>query len=177
MPKVAAIRRSTGKDRHEWFAELDAWGAAGRPYREISDRLTGHHGLSRWWAQKIIVEYEQERGLRAPGVRRDGTFEVGASKTVAAPAHELFAAFVEPRKRSAWLTDGRMRLQGSEPNRSARFAWDGGASRVRVEIFEKGPAKTSVAVSHQKLASKDDAAATKVAWRQRLDELKRVLES
>ena len=60
---------------------LDAWGAAGRPYREIADWLTGQHDLSNWWAQKLIVEYEQARGLRPPGVRPDGTFEVSASKT------------------------------------------------------------------------------------------------
>jgi uncharacterized protein YndB with AHSA1/START domain len=177
MPKVAAIRRSTGKERHEWFAELDAWGAPGKPYREISDWLTGHHGITRWWAQKIIVEYEQERGLRAPGVRRDGTFEVGASKTVAVPADELFAAFVDPRRRRKWLTDGRMKLQGSVAKRTARFAWDGNGSRVSVELFDKGPDKTNVAVSHQKIATEKEAAAAKLAWRQRLVELKEYLEA
>lgn len=178
MPKATAIRRSTGKDRHEWFAELDAWGAPGRPYREISDWLTQHHGISRWWAQKIIVEYEQERGLRAPGVRRDGSFEVGASKTVAVPADELFAAFVDPRRRRKWLTDGRMKLLSSSPTRrGARFAWDGNGTRVSVELFEKGPGKTNVAVSHQKIAGSDAAAETKDAWRQRLAGLKDYLEA
>src|SRR5687768_10137378 len=33
----AALRRSTGRDRGEWFAVLDEWGAGGRPYREIAD--------------------------------------------------------------------------------------------------------------------------------------------
>ena len=57
-------RPTTGHDRAFWFAELDAWGAAGRPYREIADWLTTEQGLSAWWAQKLIVEYEEARGLR-----------------------------------------------------------------------------------------------------------------
>jgi hypothetical protein len=40
------LRRATGRDRDGWFAVLDAWGAAGRPYREIDDWLVIEHGLS-----------------------------------------------------------------------------------------------------------------------------------
>ena len=68
----SGIERATGRDRDEWFGVLDDWGAAGRPYREISRWLTGEHGMSSWWAQKLIVEYEEARGLRKPGVRPDG---------------------------------------------------------------------------------------------------------
>jgi hypothetical protein len=91
----AALRRSTGRDRGEWFALLDDWGARGRPYRDIADWLTGEHGVSPWWAQKLIVEYEQARGLRDAGVRPDGTFAGGASKTIAAPVQRMFDAFVD----------------------------------------------------------------------------------
>src|SRR3990170_8584032 len=97
MPKTDALVRSTGQDRAEWFALLDEWGAGGREFREIADWLTSEHAVSRWWAQKLIVEYEQERGLRSPGVRPDGTFEVTASKTVAVPVDRLFDAFVDSR--------------------------------------------------------------------------------
>ncbi|MGH3999882.1 MAG: hypothetical protein ACRDTJ_20755 [Pseudonocardiaceae bacterium] len=75
----AALRAQTGNDYHEWFVRLDAWGAPGRPYREIADWLTAQ-GMSEWWAQKVIVEYEQERGVRRPGARKDGTYAGGASK-------------------------------------------------------------------------------------------------
>ena len=99
MGKIDGVRRATGRDRDEWFALLDAWGAAGRPYREIAGWLTGEHGISDWWAQKLIVEYEQARGLRPPGVRPDGTFEVSASKTMAVPVERLFDAFINSRQR------------------------------------------------------------------------------
>lgn len=47
-PRAAGdgVRRGTGRDRDEWFALLDAWGAASRQYREIVAWLTGEHDLS-----------------------------------------------------------------------------------------------------------------------------------
>jgi transposase-like protein len=163
--------------RDEWFALLDNWGAPGRKYREIADWLTGKHGISKWWAQKLIVEYEQERGLRPPGVRPDGTFEVSASKTVAVPAKRLFEAFVNPRERRKWLTDGRMSLRTSQPGRSARFDWGGGSTRVNVGFVAKGRSKATVAVSHERLADADEAEATKAMWKERLSDLKSFIES
>lgn len=177
MPKVTAVARATGRGRNEWFELLDAWGAKGRPYAEISSWLTGEHGVSRWWAQKLIVEYEQERGIRPPGIRRDGTFEVGASKTIAVPVKMLFDAFADPRRRRKWLTDGRMTLESSQPGRSARFGWADGSTRVVVEFAAKGPSRSTVSVLHQRLLDADSAAATKLRWRERLNELRSVLEA
>jgi hypothetical protein len=176
MAQTDGVTRATGRPRPEWFALLDSWGAHSRPYREIAAYLTGEHGLSKWWAQKLIVEYEQDRGLRAPGVRRDGTFEVTASKTVAVPCERLFDAFVDSKKRNRWLTDGSMRLRASRPGRQARFDWADGTSRVTVEFTAKGPAKSTVAVAHQRLAAADEAQAAKALWRERLTELKSFLE-
>jgi uncharacterized protein DUF4287 len=70
MSMIDGVQRSTGRGRGEWFALLDAWGASGRRYREIADWLMGEHDLSRWWAQNLIVEYEQARGLRPQACAR-----------------------------------------------------------------------------------------------------------
>ncbi len=177
MPKVTGVKRATGRERVEWFRVLDEWGAVGRPYREISDWLTDEHGLSRWWAQKLIVEYEQERGVRPPGVRRNGTFEVGASKTVSVPVERAFEAFVNTRQRKKWLTDATMSLSDSQPGRSARFLWEDGSSRVTVTFLEKGPSKSTVTVSHDRITGSKQAQSAKAHWRQRLGELKSYLES
>ena len=144
MAKVDGVIEATGRGREEWFALLDEWGAAGRPYREIAAWLTGTHDLSKWWAQKLIVEYEQARGLRSPGARSNGTFEVTASKTVAAPLDEIYEAFVDVRKQKRWLKDGTMSLRTSRNGRSARFDWSDGATKVNVHFVEKGPAKAAV---------------------------------
>jgi hypothetical protein len=162
------VQRATGRDRAGWFALLDAWGARGRPYREIADWLTGKQHLSKWWAQKLIVEYEQDRGVRQPGARPDGTFTVGVSRTVAVPVRHLFDAFVKVPQRARWLTDGKMSLRSARPGRSARFDWEDASSRVSVTFVGQGRAKSLVAVRHERLASARLAAATKRLWRVRL---------
>ena len=171
------MRQGTGRDRGEWFAVLDSWGAAGREYREIADWLTGRHGISAWWAQKLIVEYEEARGLRPAGIRRDGTFEVGATKTVAVPVGRLYEAFVDARLREQWLPGARMRQGTTHPEKSVRFEWEDGATRVVAGFTPIGEAKSQVAVQHQRLPSAESAKTMKAHWRERLAALKTLLET
>ena len=173
----AALRRSTGRDRGEWFAMLDTWSAGCRPYREIADWLTGEHGVSSWWAQKLIVEYEQARGLRDAGVRPDGTFAGGASKTIAVPVEHVFDAFVDASIRGRWLPGAELRERTSQTGRSARFDWGDGASRVNVTFAALGDAKSQVAIEHDHLPDAQAAAEQKAYWRERLSALKDMLEA
>jgi len=177
MAKVTGVRRATGRERDEWFALLDEWDAAGRSYREIADWLTGKHEISKWWAQKLIVEYEEARGLRPPGIRPDGTFEVSATKTMAVPVESVFDAFVDTHQRNKWLANAEMSLRTSQPGRSARFDWEDGSTRVNVSFIDKGPSKSTVAVAHEGLADAGDAETMKATWKERLTELKSFLES
>jgi uncharacterized protein YndB with AHSA1/START domain len=170
------VRRATGRGYSEWFEELDAWGAAGRPYREIAGWLTGMHGISDWWAQKLIVKYEEARGLRPPGVRRDGTFEIGATKTVALPVSRLFAAFVDTDLRERWLPDATLRQGTTQPDRSVRFDWEDGPSRVVASFSAIGESKSQVAVQHERLPDAKAAAEMKEFWRERVGALKDLLE-
>ena len=118
----SALLSATGRDYAEWFQLLDAWGAPGRGYREIADWLLGQ-GVSDWWAQKLIVEYQQDRGLRQPGARTGGSFAGGASKTVPSSIDRLYAAFADSELRRSWLPDlespsvrrGRDGRSGSTP--------------------------------------------------------------
>ncbi len=177
-PKTsAALQRSTGRDRGEWFAMLDGWGAGGRPYREIADWLTREHGVSSWWAQKLIVEYEQARGLRDAGVRPDGTFAGGSSKTVAVPVERLFEAFDDTTLREQWLPGAVMRVRTAQAGRSARFDWGDGGSRVNVTFNALDNGKSQVAVEHDHLPDAEAAAERKSFWRERLGALKTLLES
>ena len=170
------VRRGTGRERDEWFALLDDWGAAGRPYREIAGWLTGEHDLSSWWAQKLIVEYEQARGLRPAGVRPDGTFTVTASKTVGVPVERLFEAFVDAKQRKRWLPGTKMRERTSERGRSARFDWEDGSTRLNVGFFAKGNAKAQLGLEHERLPDAKSAGEMKSFWRERLETLKTFLE-
>ncbi|MPZ25889.1 MAG: hypothetical protein GEV12_05420 [Micromonosporaceae bacterium] len=170
------VRPGTGRDRAEWFTVLDAWGAAGRPYREIADWLTGEHGLSTWWAQKLIVEYEQARGVREAGVRPGGTFTVTASKTVGVPVERLFQAFVDDSLRGRWLPGISVQERTVTHGRTARFDWDDGATRVNVGFAATGEGKSQVSVEHERLPDQQAAEDRKAFWRERLAALKALLE-
>ena len=114
---------------------LDTWGTLGRPDREIAEWLTEEHGISNWWAQKLIVEYQQARGLRAPGVRPDQHIRAAtASKTLAVPGERAFEAFVDAKLRERWLPGAVMHERTSQPGRSARFNWEDGVTRVNVDV-------------------------------------------
>ena len=172
---AVGLRRATGRGYDEWFAALDAWGAAGRPYREIARWLTGEHGLSAWWAQKLIVEYEQARGVRQSGARPDGTFAAGASKTIAAPVARIAAAFTDAGLRPHWLPGLQLTERTSRAGRSIRFDV-GDGSRLNVTFGAAGD-KTSVAVEQERLPDAAAAEAARAAWRERLSALTDQLES
>ncbi|NEE01484.1 DUF4287 domain-containing protein [Phytoactinopolyspora halotolerans] len=169
-------RRAAGRTYADWFALLDEWGAAGRPFREIADWLEAEHEISSWWAQKLIVEYEQARGLRQPGVRPGGTFTVGTSKTVRVPVERLYDAVLRPEDRARWLPGVVLHHRTSRPRRSARFDWADDGTRVSFTFEAEGGAKSRLAVEHERLPDPETAERVKAFWRARLTALKTVLE-
>jgi len=172
-----AVRHATGRDRDEWFALLDAWGATERRHRDIAAWLMGEHDVDNWWAQTLTVDYEQARGLRAPGGSRDGTFGVSTSMTVAVPVDRLFEAFVDAELREQWLSGAVMRERTSQPGRSAHFDWEDGATRVIVGFTAKGKARSQAALLHERLPDARVAERMKFYWRERMAALKDLLEN
>jgi hypothetical protein len=175
-PSDDKIGAATGKRWEAWFALLDRWGARERKHGETVVFLMEEHDVPGWWAQSITVWYERTRGMRLKHQQADG-FTIYASKTIAVPVEVLFDAFVNPRSRRRWLTDGTMSLRTSQAGRTARFDWEDGATRVSVSLEVKGPSKATVAVAHERLPDPDEAEAAKVSWRTRLAGLKSFLEA
>jgi hypothetical protein len=171
-----SVRERTGRGWDEWFALLDAWGATGRTHAEIARRLTREYQVDGWWAQNVTVTYEQARGMRAPGQRSDGSFAATASKTISVPAERLFAAFDDAGLRERWLPGARLTVRKATAPRSFRAGW-ADASRIAAGFVAKGDGKAQVAVLHEKLADAEAAARMKEYWRERLAELKRLVEN
>jgi len=172
---AAALAR-TGRPRTEWFALLNAWGAADRPHPEIARWLIAEHGVDGWWAQELTVSYEMAIGRRKPGQRADG-FSITGSKTVAVPVERLYAAFLDEAVRSRWLPAGSLRVRTATPHRTARFDWQDGATRIAVGFTAKGETRSSVALDHERLQDAETAAEMKAFWRERLEQLKGLLEA
>ena len=81
------VIEATGKSPEQWFALLDEQSAEKWTHTQIADWLSHEHAVPAWWRQNVAVRYEQARGMRLPGQRADGTFELSKSRTVALDQH------------------------------------------------------------------------------------------
>jgi len=167
-----AIAKGTGKGWDDWFRIIDAWDGTSHTHTEIARYINGEHGIDGWWAQGVTVGYERARGMRARNQRPGEGFEVSVSKTLGMPPLEAWRAFVEPKRRSAWLDlPLRMRTGTRTMGRSARFDVPSEGTRVNVLFDPKGDHRCVVTVTHVKLSGADDVAAHRSAWRERLGRL------
>jgi hypothetical protein len=171
------IRANTGHSWDEWFVLLDRWGAAERPHTEIARWVVQEHGVGGWWAQGVTVAYEQARGLRAPGQRRGGHFEVSASKTVAVPVERLYEAFADPALRERWLPGAAFEVRTAIGGKSIRANWEDGSTRLVILFTARGESKSQVALVHERLPDAATAEQLKPWWRERVAALKRLLET
>jgi hypothetical protein len=174
----ATIRERTGRGWEEWFDILDEAGGAEMSHREMTRWLAAREGADAlaWNVQAIVGSYERARKGREVGEHEDG-FTVTASKTVAVPIEELYAAFVDASLRERWLPDARLRERTTIEPRSARFDWGEDGSRVHVALTAKGEEKSTAALTHERLPDGVEAARMKAFWRERVAGLKEVLES
>lgn len=171
------IRERTGRGWEEWFDLLDEWGAADKSHREIARWVAEQQGVVplAWNAQAVVGSYERARLGRAVGEKEDG-FTVSVSRTVAVNVERLFDAVVDESERAAWLPDGKLVERTATRGKSARFDFNGGASRVHLVFDAKGADKATLSLSHVRLTDAEAAAAMKSFWRERLDALKAELE-
>lgn len=173
------LREATGKDWPQWFAALDAWGATSRNHTEIARHVREDHGVDGWYAQSVAVGYEQERGLREVGQSSTGEWRTSGSKTIAASSAKVIEAFADEAVRRRWLPDADLTLRTHRPAKSVTADFkdaEGTTSRISVTLTVKAPEKTVVGVGHEKLRDAAEVAAYKVFWRERLAELKSLLE-
>ena len=171
------IRRRTGRGWEAWFDLLDAWGAPERTHREMARWVAEQQRLDplAWNVQAVVGSYERARRGRAVGEHPDG-FRAGASRTVAVPVAELYEAFVDASSRDRWLPDGKLRERTATEPRSARFDWADDGQRVHVTFAEKGAHRSTVTVSHERLADAQERDRMKAYWRDATAALKQELE-
>jgi Activator of Hsp90 ATPase homolog 1-like protein len=177
LPQTDAnLRQNTGKGWREWFRILDAWGAKERKHGETASYLREERGVDGWWAQSITVGYERARGLRAKHQQLSGSFQVSTSKTLAVGVGRVFKAFAEAPQRNRWLERGMLKVRTSMKNRSVRFDFRDGTSRVVASFDPKGRSKTSVTIQHEKLPDAGAVDEMRAMWKERLNRLAKVLE-
>jgi hypothetical protein len=171
-----AVRENTGRSWDQWFRLLDKWGAKDKKHPETVRLLREEHEVDGWWAQSITVAYEQERGLRVPGQKLDGTYSITASKTIDVPVKKLFDAFNDKRVRNRWLGNYELSVRTVRPGKSITADWENGSTRLTISFDPKSKVKSQVALAHEKIAEAPQADELKAFWRERMIELKSMLE-
>lgn len=166
-----AVQKQTGRTWAAWVETLDAFGAKEKPHRDVAAYVSSL-GVPAWWSQTVTVGYERIRGLRAVGQRREGTWEASKSRTFAVPVSTLFAAWSNARQRKKWLPE-KLTIRTQTPDRSMRIDLEDG-TRLELWFTAKGD-KSSVAVQHTKLPSKEEVERRKAFWGERFEVLGEVL--
>jgi uncharacterized protein YndB with AHSA1/START domain len=172
----ANLQKNTGKGWREWFRILDAWGAKERKHGEIVSHLLDEYGVPGWWAQAITIGYERSRGLRVKHQTLTGFFQVSVSKTFPIGVGRLFKAFTETSRRNKWLERGMLKVRTTQKDRTARFDFRNGSSRVVAFFDPKDRTKTTVTVQHEKLPDAGAVEDVRAMWKERLARLADLLQ-
>jgi hypothetical protein len=166
-----AVRKATGRAWDEWLKVLDRAGAKGMPHKEIAQMLFSKFSVPGWWSQMVTVGYEQARGLRKVNQNAQG-FSANASRTLDVGLDKLYASWTEPAQRSKWLPDAPVEIRTASHGKSLRMTWTAGGSSVDVGFIAKGPEKSQVQVSHNRLANERAVERQKSYWTEALERLK-----
>ena len=171
------VVEKTGKTMAEWYDVLDKKGAKKldpHGIYELIRSIDGLTALGEWNQGLLSTSYQWDRGLRQRGEKKDG-FEISVSKTVAVPIGELYQSFVNEELRGAWLSDSIAITKATE-NKSARAVWSDHTTRLSVDFYPKGDAKSQIVIQHLKIADAETAGELKALWSSALDKLKSILE-
>ena len=76
--------------------------------------------------------------------------------------------------RAKWLANAKYTVRKATAPKSMRLTWEDGTS-VELWFMAKGEAKSSVAVQHVKLPSKEEANRMREYWSERFEALAEVL--
>jgi len=164
------IKQRTGCTWERWVKALDHVRAYQWTHREIARYVNGVYHIDGWWAQAVTVGYERIKGLRAIGQQRSGAWAASKSRTFGVPVATLFRAFHDARRRARWLGKVKPVVRSATAEKSLRLGWPDG-SQVVVLFLAKGPAKSQVAIEHEKLPDQASAVKMKTYWGECLDTL------
>ncbi len=170
----AVIKEKTGCNWARWVAALDYHRATEMSHGERAALINTKYKVGGWYSQMVAVGYERIKGLRAKGQRLDGTYEASKSRTYNVPVKKLFDAWKDSKIRTRWLSEPGVKVRTATPPKTMRIGMSDG-SIVAVSFMPKGDSKSSVALAHTKLRSKDDVNRVKAVWTERLDALGEVV--
>ena len=170
----------TGHDLAHWFAILDRFGGIEKGHTASTKLLYNDHNVPGWYCQGIVVAYERARGKRVMNQKCDGSFEVSVSKVINAATPALVKALSDTKQRKRWSAKADAALVKAleaglkspkskgfvmKPNGEARYRFKWDAMTVQLNLDPKGPGKTSIVATQQKLAGPEAVEPYRAVWK------------
>jgi hypothetical protein len=170
----------TGHDLAHWFDVMDRFGGVEKGHTALTGHLSEKYEVPGWYCQGIVVAYERERGKRVMNQKCDGSFEVSVSKVIAATTPALVKALSDPKQRKRWgakadvalvkALEAGLRYPKSKgfvtkPNGEARYRFKWDAMTVQFNLYPKGPGRTSIVASQQKLSGPEAVEPYRALWK------------
>jgi hypothetical protein len=170
-----AVKKSTGKTRKQWFSILNKNGAKKMEHKQVAKLLHEKYGLSPWWSQMIIVQYEQEIKGRKKHEKPEG-FQISKSITLTSPVTKIYNTINSPLKRIVWLSDPAITITKSAKDKSIRGKWSDKKTNIEFQLYPKDINRTQVVVQQSRIKSSKESEMMKNYWEKQLNNLKKYLE-
>ncbi len=162
-------REATGKGWDDWCDIIEAWDGHREGHAAIARYIAANYDVTHWWAQGITIGYERITGLRVLHQMTDGTFAASKSKTLDIDVAELRAMLIDDDIRKELIIGYDSVLRSKPTSKALRIAFDEGAALFSFDSAAKG--RTRITVTHEKLASSEDADRWRFYWTEWLDAL------
>lgn len=153
---------ATGRGWDEWADLIDAWPGHDDGHGAIAAFLESEHGVNGWWAQAVTVGYERITGRRLPHQGTDGTFTASVSRTVLAGGDTLRGRLLDAAERADLFPGIPTGLRSRPTSKNLRIAIGPGTAEFAITTRTDG--RTTVTVSHSRLASADEVGHWKRYW-------------
>jgi hypothetical protein len=163
------IRAATGRGWDEWCDDIEAWlagaGATGPgDHPAIAAYVQHQRGIDAWWAQSITVGFERITGRRVRHQRRDGSFEVSASRTARLDADLLRSMLLDDTERADLFPPHETTLRSRPSAKALRIGMPEGLALFTLVPGKDG--RVRVTVAHSALPSAPAAAAWREYWQE-----------
>jgi hypothetical protein len=170
------VRAKTGRDWDTWVTEIDTALGRATGHPEIAQWLRTQ-GVDDWWAQAVAVGYERIIGRRLPGQVADGTFTISRSRILPLTPAEAQSTFLDDDQRARLLVGFEVPRLSRDGVVTPRFDLRrGGRSLGHVQFSAEAAtdSRTSVTVTHSRLATADEGDHWKRFWSSWLNHLAEV---
>jgi hypothetical protein len=182
-----AVKKATGKSWKEWFKILDSAKASKLPHKEIvlwlhekdlvkkgKDWPTGRSFNAGWWAQSIVVGYEEKIGRRVFGAKTAGNYTVTIGKSLDGSINDAlkkWEGLVKGKKEfNKVKVTGDSRISSTKDWRYWKVDMEDGG-KVMAGSGPKGDKQSAFSVTMDKLKGEREVEEWRKYWKEFLEKL------